>query len=404
MAMHSAPEFDVAIVGAGLIGLSAAIALHEVGQSVVLVDANAPAKASAEEADATDQAWDTRIYALTPATVDWLQAAGVWPLVNEARINSVEAMALFNSGVGAREGAEAVELKAADANLNQLAYIAENRNLLQALRQKISTLKIPLKLGESCQGVSVTEEAGILHMEDGANISAKLLVAADGVNSVVRQQCNIAAKEKDFGQMALVANYAAEKEHANVARQWFAPHNTLALLPLPNQQVSMVWSVEKSLASELKSLSQEALAERVQAQAGNVLGTLAAVSERLSFSLKQRTASQLIAERVVLIGDAAHQIHPLAGQGANLGFRDIASLQAIIAGRHHLEDIGEKRFLRQYERSRKSDIASMNLLTSGLDSLFANEHGAIKQVVDWGMGQLNQHASMKKILIKQAVA
>lgn len=404
---NSTNKFDVAIVGAGLVGLSAAIALHQAGQSVVLVDAAAPSnskdaskgRTSKKQSLRSSNAWDTRIYALTPATAHWLQGLGVWPLVDVARVNDVAAMALWGVDSGST-----VELKAEEANLNKLACIAENKNLMQALWQQVRALDIPLMLGEICQGINDTEACITLHLASGREVVAQLLVAADGANSFVRQTLNISTKEKAFGQTALVANYAVEKAHSDVARQWFSPHNTLALLPLPDQQVSMVWSVPDTQADALLSLSDEALSERVQTQSQSELGTLQAVSKALSFTLKQSTASKLIAPRTVFIGDAAHQIHPMAGQGANLGFRDVMGLQAIIAGSHHLQDIGETGLLRQYERSRKADVASMNILTSGLDYLFASEHGAIKQMAGWGMKQLNKHASIKQILIKQAVA
>lgn len=382
---------DVVIVGAGLVGLSAGIALYAEGKKIVLVDANK------NRIKKQTKAWDARVYALTPATENWLQDLGVWPLVDHARVSDVGAMALWHATSEA-----ALDLKAEDANLAKLACIAENKNLLQALWQRVDDLDIPVMMGSLCESLEYSAEAVTLSLENGKKISASLLLAADGANSFVRQHLNVATNVKSFDQTALVANYSAENGHNNVARQWFASHSTLALLPLPNQHVSMVWAVATELANELLTLNEEQLAARVTKEAQHKLGDLKPVSSTLSFALRQMTANHLIAERVAFVGDAAHQVHPMAGQGANLGFRDVIALQAIIAGSHHLQDIGGETFLRQYERLRKADIASMKMLTTGLDHLFAQEGNAISSMVDWGMNQLNKHASIKNILIKQA--
>jgi 2-octaprenylphenol hydroxylase len=202
----------------------------------------------------------------------------------------------------------------------------------------------------------------------------------------------------------LVANYIVEKAHGNVARQWFAPHETLALLPLPQQQVSMVWALETERAKQLLSLSEESLAEQVEVQARGQLGQLKAASKTYSFPLRQITASKLITERVVLMGDAAHQVHPMAGQGANLGFRDVMSLAKLMTSSHALQDIGDATFLRRYERDRKADVVSMNALTSGLDYLFSSNNQLMKRLATSSMEQLEKRPSIKNILIKQAVA
>lgn len=384
---------DVVIVGAGLVGLAAVIALHATGKRVALVDAKDNRNKK------QNKAWDTRIYALTPASQNWLQDMDVWPLVNDARVNDVTAMSLWN-----KASTEALVLNAEEAHLNKLACIVENQNLMQALWKKVKTLDIPILVDCPCRELVYEEDKVKLCLENGKELAAALIVAADGANSFVRQSLNVPTKEKAFGQTALVANYLAEKGHSNIARQWFAPHNTLALLPLPEQHVSMVWSVPTSLAEELLSLTESKLADRVQKQSQAVLGELKPVSDTPSFSLQQVTSDALIAERVVFVGDAAHQIHPMAGQGANLGFRDVLALQAIIESSHHLQDAGDRGLLRQYERARMADVMSMNMLTSSLDSAFARESNAIQNIMGWGMHQLNRYTSIKKILIKQAVA
>jgi 2-polyprenylphenol 6-hydroxylase len=387
---------DVAVVGAGLVGLAAVIALAEQGKRVVLIDAQQ--KAVGQKVKQT-QDFDARIYAITPSTEAFLKRLGVWALLDLSRVNDVETMALWNA-----DTQTPLSLLAEDAHLSKLACIAENDNLMQALWQKLETLDVSVKTGSPCQTIHYDHDVVVLDLENDDRICASLLVAADGAHSFVRQQLAITTKTKAFNQTALVASYRVEKDHGNVARQWFASHETLAFLPLPEQQVSIVWALETKLAQALLSLTDEALAECVQKRSNDVLGELKPASQKFSFALKQVTANQLIADRVVLIGDAAHQVHPMAGQGANLGFRDVIGLESLIGSAHVMQDIGEFSFLRRYERARKTDVLSMNTLTSGLDTLFAFESPAIKKIANFGMQQLDKHPSIKNILIQQAIA
>lgn len=383
---------DIVVVGAGLVGLAAAIALAEQGKIVALVDGK-------QVMPAQTDAWDTRVYALTPATENWLQSLDIWPRVNQTRINDVSMMSLWAHG-----SKEPLNLSAEDASCPKLACIIENKNLMQALWQRIAILDVQIVIGNACHRIISSGDEVVLHLEHGRTISATLLVAADGANSFVRQQLAIPTKVKSFNQVALVGNYLAEKHHANVARQWFSAHTTLALLPLPDKHVSMVWSLPKELAQLLSGLTNEELAKRVQVQTDGALGILNPVTETVSFELCQITAEKLIANRVVFIGDAAHQVHPMAGQGANLGFRDVMTLVKLIAKSHQLQDIGEVGFLRRFERERKADILSMNTLTSGLDSWFSYESSMLKTLTKLGMTHLNKYSIIKKILIKQAIA
>ena len=392
-------DADIIVVGAGLVGLSAAIAFAQQGKKIVLVDAKKT------EIKVT-KTWDARIYALTPATENWLKEIGVWQLVDKTRVNDIHAMQLWNA-----DSETPLILMDSDADLMKLGTIAENQNLMHALYNKLNALQANTHEASglvvnhvACKSIENTEQGIRLTLDDGTQLSAKLLVAADGAHSFVRQQMSIPTNSKPFNQTAIAANFLAEKNHGDVARQWFARHETLALLPLPEQHVSIVWSVSTEMAAQLLTLSREQLAARVQEQSKSILGKLKFVGEVLSFPLSQATATQLIAQRVVLIGDAAHQIHPMAGQGVNLGFRDVIAVQKLLMKVHALQDIGEHSFLRQYERTRKVDIASMNGLTSGLDYLFASEQGALKKLSVWGMRQLNGQLVAKKVLIKQAVA
>ena len=387
--MKKTIDTDVLIVGAGLVGLAAAVTCAKLGKKVVLVDAKNPTIKP-------KKAWDERIYALTSNTVNWLQALGTWVEVDANRVNVINSMQLWD------EQGNKLALQDSDANLPNLGVIIENQNLMHALNQQISMLGVTVITDVACASLQNTQNEITLSLEDGTKVSAKLIVAADGVDSWLRNQAGIAVKVKAFNQTAVVANFLAEKNHQNIARQWFAPHETLALLPLPNQHVSMVWALSTEQAAQLLTLSNAALAEKVQARAHNALGNLSMVGKALSFALQQKTATHLIAQRIVLVGDAAHQIHPMAGQGMNLGLRDVRQLQQMLTNTHAMQDIGEHVFLRKYTRARQADIATMNTLTSGLDALFANESSIVKNVAGWGLKQLNHQATLKKLLIQQA--
>ncbi|MGB7816403.1 MAG: FAD-dependent monooxygenase [Methylotenera sp.] len=383
---------DIVVVGAGLVGLAAAIVFAKQNRKVVLIDAKKPV-------DTKQPAWDERIYALTPGTESWLKALDVWQAVDLSRVNAIHAMHLWDEA-----STEPLVLSDNDANLSKLGLIIENQNLMHALWQQIHVLGVTVITDAECKVLENTNQHIQLSLDGDTKVSAKLLVAADGVNSWVRQQAGITLKQKYFHQTAIVANFLAEKNHQKIARQWFAPHETLALLPLPDQYVSMVWSVSTERADELLALSSEGLAEKVETQSRNVLGKLQPAGKTLSFTLNQQVATQLIAGRVVLVGDAAHQIHPMAGQGVNLGFRDVMELQNLLAASHLLQDIGENAFLRKCERSRRADIATMSALTTGLDYLFASDINLVKKLAHWGLGQLNRQTTLKRLLIQQAAA
>jgi len=382
---------DIIIVGAGLVGLAAAIALAKQNKRVVLIDAK-------KQLSTMQSAWDERVYALTPESESWLKVLDVWRHVESSRVNAIHAMHLWGGSD------DPLILSDKDANLLKLGVIIENQNLMYALWQQIGTLDVTVITGVNCEFLQKEDQYIQLALQGDTKITAKLIIAADGVNSWVRQQVNIAVKEKSFNQTAIVANFSAEKNHQNIARQWFLPHETLALLPLPNQMVSMVWSLSTKKANELLRVSKKDLANKVEFQTKYELGPLELVGEVLSFTLTQQTATQLIAERVVLIGDAAHQIHPMAGQGVNLGFRDVMELQNLLSTSHALQDIGEYSFLRNFERARIADIATMNTLATWLDYLFADESGAVKKTINWGLQQLNHQTTLKKLLIQQVAS
>lgn len=389
---------DIAIVGAGLVGLSAAIAMSQAGKKVILVDAkNIDIKLK--------KTWDSRVYALTPAVENWLKTLGVWAHVDESRVNPINQMQLWKSNIDAP-----ITLKDSDANCAKLGLIIENQNLMHALQQTLKALDVTNITDKQVINFESDDKVVSIVLDDNTRIDVTLLLAADGVNSWVREQAAIVANQKEFDQIAIVANFIAEKPHQNIARQWFAPHDILALLPLRDaktsacKMVSMVWSVSTQRATELLLLDKYELAQSVLIYSKQTLGALQQVGVTQQFNLNQTTATTIIGKRLALLGDCAHQIHPMAGQGVNLGFRDVMTLQHLITRAHALIDIGEYSFLRQYARARKADVATMNSLTSGLDALFASENKLLNTAIDFGFKQISRQANIKKLLIQHAVA
>lgn len=390
---------DVAIVGAGLVGLAAAVAMHQAGFSVVLVDSKYPAKLALD--NHVDD-WDNRVYAISPKNVAWLVSLGVWQRINANRICEMQGMKLFAENLQ-----PPLNLSASDANSDSLSVIVEARVLMQALIEQAEMLEIPSLFGHPSHDLITDENKTILSTGNHI-IKCSLLLAADGSHSWVRQQLNIALQQKSYDQTAVVANFAIEKPHANIARQWFAQdadgHNSiLAWLPLPDNHISIVWSVSNQYADNLQNLSEAEFTQTVLEMGSNELGQLKLISPIATFPLTLQRAHMLVQNSVVLVGDAAHQVHPMAGQGVNLGFRDVIDFIEIIKEKNQYQAINDGGLLKHYVRVRKADAMNMFLLTDGLFQLFESKNKVVKKVRHWGL-VATRHNAIKKMLIANAVA
>ncbi len=387
--MSQMVETDIVIVGAGLVGLSAAVALQRIGKRVVLVDAKQPDFS-------LPTGWDQRIYALTPGNVQWLRSLQVWDRVDTRRVNPIHAMRLWHEDAN-------LQLDSMDAHLPDLGVIIEQQNLMHAFGGCLKDTALEARYGAVCSGIENDSNRVALKLQDGTNIAAQLLLGADSARSRVRDALGIGTRLHDFAQTAIVANFKAEKAHHDAAYQWFRPHETLALLPMPNQHVSLVWAMSTQLAQQKLLLSATDLADLIGKATDNALGSLTPVTPAAAFPLKQLTAAHFIAQRAVLIGDAAHQVHPMAGQGVNLGFHDVIELASQLHEAHAMIPLGDVQLLRRYERARKADVMGMNILTTGLDTLFALQNESLQTLVQWGFKQVGQQNWLRKRLIQQAV-
>ena len=387
---------DVAIVGAGLVGTSLALALARAGLSVVLIEPRAPAAYSDE--------WDSRVYAVSPGSAAFLADIGAWQGVASERVARVETMRIFGDEASSR-----LEFSAYDAGLGELAFIVEGGRMQQALWQCVARAPhVRLMCPATCVALSHHAAYAELQLDNGTNLHANLVVGADGAQSWVREQAGIKVTAHDYQQCGVVANFTCALPHQDTAYQWFRADGVLALLPLPadraTARVSMVWSTSETHAQALLALEASELAQQVCAASSNTMGALEIITPAAAFPLKLQRVEHFVTPRVALVGDAAHNVHPLAGQGVNLGFRDARELAAVLCDRGAQHDCGDYALLRRYERARKEDVLAMQLATDGLQKLFASQAVWVSRARNFGMRIVESQPLLKNLLVKHAAA
>ncbi|MFZ3088443.1 MAG: FAD-dependent monooxygenase, partial [Methylotenera sp.] len=331
---------DVTIVGAGLVGLSAAVAMRKAGYEVVLVDDQEYPQVTTQPQEGVSD-WDQRIYAISPKNAQWLASLGAWQLLDVSRIGEMQAMEIWGDAVNAP-----LYLSAEDANADDLGFIVEECALKNALMQQVQANGVRTLFGRKCIKLNADINQATLRLDNQQVVESKLLIAADGVNSWVRKQLGIEVQVKEYHQTAVVANFMTEKSHGNIARQWFKQGgdshcSILAWLPLPENKISIVWSAPAQYADALLQLDADEFTNQVMKAGNSVLGKLTMITKPAAFPLVLKKAEVLATNSVVLAGDAAHRVHPMAGQGVNLGFRDIVDLLGIIANKHQYQPIND---------------------------------------------------------------
>ncbi|MVW79307.1 UbiH/UbiF family hydroxylase [Bordetella sp. 02P26C-1] len=382
----------IVICGAGIVGLASALALARRGQRVTLL---APARTVPP---ASADVYHPRVYAISPASQRFLNEIGVWDAMPAERITPVEAMEIHGDADGR------VELNAWQAAQPQLAWIVESGEIERVLLQAVRMFGIAW-----IQDRAVAYRPGAVQTSAGDWIETELVVAADGASSPLRTAAGIPHTSVPYHDTGLVVHLETERPHQGTAFQWFRDDGVLALLPMPDiagtHQVSMVWSMREKQAAELQALpadEQTARLERwlLEASQGR-LGRLKVRSKLHGFPLTL-DQSRMTAPGIALAGDAAHRVHPLAGQGLNLGLGDVEALARVVAERESYRPAGDERVLRRYQRARAESVLAMRVATDGLHKLFRAPQAPLAWLRNVGMRWVDGAPVLKRYLIDGA--
>ncbi len=387
------PNVEVAIVGAGPVGSVLALALARAGVSTAIIEANAPAPWA-------ESKMDLRVYALSRASQNILVRLDAWDRIAAARACAYVAMEVWEANGGGR-----VRFNAADVDEPDLGHIVEGNLLASMLAERVRAAPgIVWHCPEKLERLNVGEDAAELVLASGRRVTALVVVGADGARSRVRTLAGIESEESPYGQKAVVAHLAPEKPHGATARQVFRPNGPLALLPLEDGRISVVWSTTPEEAEHVLALDEAAFGNAVADASEQALGRLRLASERASFSLLKLHAESYVAPRVVLAGDAAHVVHPLAGQGMNLGLLDAAALAEVVtdakrAGR----DVDDYLMLRRYERWRHGENLAMQTALTGFKQLFGFDSAPARGLRGAGMKLFDLALPAKRHAIRVAL-
>ncbi len=390
----SESDFDVVIAGGGVPGLSLAARLGQAGFRVALVAAESPAQ------EWPEASIDLRVYAISRGSEALLRRLGAWPDI------APRACAYRDMRVWDAQGRGAIHFNSAELGEAALGHIIEARVIARAL----------LRVIDACEAVTLLSPAVLerfsppdgqwreVALEDGRSLRARLLIGADGKHSRVRDQAGLHAHAADYGQQALVAVVECERGHEETAWQRFLPTGPLAFLPLHDGRCSIVWSAVTAEAQRLRSLDDAAFRVALAEAFEHRLGAVLSVGERVLFPLSRQHAERTVAARLALVGDASHVIHPLAGQGVNLGLKDVRALAEVLTlARDQRRDIGAVSVLRRYERARRGDNLGTLLLMDAFKQLFGSRVAPLRWLRNAGLNLVDAAPQAKSLIMRAAM-
>jgi len=399
-----AARSDVVVIGAGIAGLALALALGDAGLQVTVVEAR-PLVPPELPADYGTSHFDPRVSALTPRSREFLESHGAWAAIADYRSCAYRHMTVWDA-----EGTGRVEFDHAEVDATALGYIVENRAIVSALlarAEAVPAIRLSGGVGLSDCGVAASGDMCV-ELEDGRLLEAELVVAADGALSRVRDLMDFRTREWDYGHRAVVTTIEVEQSHRETAWQRFLPTGPLALLPLPGADgrhyCSIVWSAVEALADELLAFDDVAFRQALESASEACLGAVLDCAPRSAFPLRQRHATEYVQPGVALVGDAAHTIHPLAGQGINLGLQDVAVLaEELCAGRARGVPLGQLELLRRYQRRRKGENLLMMTAMDGFKRLFEQQSLPVRWLRNTGMRGVDRMLPLKQQLMRHAM-